>query len=66
MIAGDGTLYSQSGSAEYYQSSFVVVKRELNLNSSRLYKFGRVSSCIKTGFSIVLNFIKTENVFTFQ
>ena len=66
VIAGDGALYSQSKSAEYYQSSFVVLRRELNLKSSRLYKFGQVSSCIKTRFSIVLNFIKTENVFTFQ
>ncbi|WP_264553167.1 hypothetical protein [Flavobacterium sp. N2038] len=66
VIAGDGTLYSQSKSAEYYQSSFVVLRRELNLKSSRLYKFGQVVSCGKIRFSIVLNFLKTENVFTFQ
>jgi hypothetical protein len=66
VIAGDGTLYSQSKSAEYYQSSFVVLRRELNLKSSRFYKFGQVGCCVKTRFSIVLNFLKTENVFTFQ
>lgn len=66
VIAGDGTLYSQSKSAEYYQSSFVVLRRELNLKSSRLYKFGQVVSWSETRFSIVLNFLKTENVFTFQ
>lgn len=66
MIAGDGTLYSQSKSAEYYQSSFVVLRRELNLKSSRLYKLGQVVSWSETRFSIVLNFLKTENVFTFQ
>ncbi|MFB9077697.1 hypothetical protein ACFFLS_00695 [Flavobacterium procerum] len=66
VIAGDGTLYSQSKSAEYYQCSFVVSKRELNFKSSRLYKFGQISSFGKTGFSIVLNFLKTEKVFTFQ
>lgn len=66
VIAGDGTLYSQSKSAEYYQSSFVVLRRELNLKSSRLYKFGQVVFSGKTRFSIVLNFLKTENVFTFQ
>ncbi|SEP14558.1 hypothetical protein SAMN05444671_2949 [Flavobacterium sp. CF108] len=66
VIAGDGTLYSQSKSAEYYQSSFVVLKRELNLKSSRLYKLGQDTSCSKTRFSLVLNFLKTENVFTFQ
>ncbi|MFH6934371.1 hypothetical protein [Flavobacterium sp. FlaQc-30] len=66
VIASDGILYSQSKSAEYYESSFVVLRRELNLKSSRLYKFGQVASCCKTRFSIVLNFLETENVFTFQ
>ncbi|WP_433814078.1 hypothetical protein [Flavobacterium johnsoniae] len=66
MIAGDGTLYSQSKSAEYYQSSFVVLRRELNLKSSRLYKFKQVVSWNEISFSIVLNFLKTETVFTFQ
>jgi len=65
VIAGDGTLYAQSKSAEYYESSFVVLRREVNLKSSRLYKFGQVTSG-KTRFSIVLNFLKVENVFTFQ
>lgn len=66
VIAGDGTLYSQSKSAEYYESSFVVLRRELNLKSSRLYKFGQVVSWNEIRFSIVLNFLKIENVFTFQ
>jgi len=66
VIAGDGTLISQSKSAEYYQSSFVVLSRELNLKSARFYKFGQVYSCSKKRFSIVLNFLKTENVFSFQ
>ena len=66
MIAGDGTLYSQSKSAEYYESSFVVLRREVNLKSSRLYKFGQAVSWNEIRFSIVLNFLKTENVFTFQ
>ncbi|RED24633.1 hypothetical protein BD847_1366 [Flavobacterium cutihirudinis] len=66
VIAGDGTLYSQSKSAEYYESSFVVLRRELNLKSSRLYKFGQVVSRNETEFSIVLNFLKTKNVFTLQ
>ena len=66
MIASDGTLYSQSKSAEYCESSFVVLRRELNLKNPRLYKFGQVVSCGKTRFSIVLNFLETENVFTFQ
>ncbi|WP_431243285.1 hypothetical protein ACQ9BO_00865 [Flavobacterium sp. P21] len=66
VIAGDGILYSQSKSAEYYQSSFVVLRRESNAKSSRLYKFGQVVSWAEIRFSIVLNFLKVENVFTFQ
>ncbi|MDQ8010916.1 MAG: hypothetical protein REI96_00605 [Flavobacterium nitrogenifigens] len=66
VIAGDGALYSQSKSAEYYQSSFVVLRKELELKSSRLYKFGQVVSWNEIRFSVVLNFLKTETVFTFQ
>ena len=66
VIAGDGTFVSQSKSAAYYQSSVVVLRRELNLKTTRFYKFGQVYSCSKTRFSIVLNFLKIENVFTFQ
>lgn len=66
VIAGDGTLYSQSKSADYYQSSLVVSRKEIELKSARLYKFGQVVSWSETRFSIVLNFLKTENVFTFQ
>ena len=66
VIAGDGTLYSQSKSADYYQSSLVVSRKERELKSARLYKFGQVVSWNEISFSIVLNFIKTENVFTFQ
>jgi hypothetical protein len=66
VIAGDGTLYSQSKSADYYQSSFIVSRKEIEIKSSLLYKFGKVASWNKTRFSIVLNFLKVENVFTFQ
>ena len=66
MIANDGILYSQSRSVEYYESSFVVLRRELNLKSSRLYQFGQVVSWNQIRFSIVLNFLNVEKVFTFQ
>jgi len=66
VIAGDGTLYSQSKSAEYYQSSFVVLRKEIELKSSRLYKFGQAVFWNEIRFSIVLNFLKTKNAFTFQ
>lgn len=66
VMAGDGSLYSQSKSADYYQSSFVVSRRELDLKSSRFYKLGQIVSWNQIRFSIVLNFLNVENVFTFQ
>ena len=66
MIAGDGTLYAPSKSAEYYQSSFVVVKAGSDLKSSRSYQFGRITSRVKSVFSIVLDFLSVENVLSFQ
>lgn len=66
VIAGDGTLYAPSKSAEYYQSSFVVVKAGSDLKSSRCYQFGQITSCVKSVFSIVLDFLSVENVLSFQ
>ncbi len=66
MIATDCAIDSQSKSAEYYQSAFVVSRKEIELKTARLYKFGQVVSWNEIRFSIVLNFVKTENVFTFQ
>lgn len=66
MIVGDGALNFQSQSADYYQSSRVIANRELDFKSSLLYKFGQITSWNKTRFSIVLNFLKTKNAFTFQ
>lgn len=66
MIATDCAIDSQSKSAEYYQSAFVVSRKEIELKTARLYKFGQVAFWNKKRFSIVLNFLKTENIFTFQ
>ncbi|WP_146194563.1 hypothetical protein [Flavobacterium crocinum] len=66
VMAGDGSLYSQSKSTDYYESSFVVSRRELDLKSSRFYKLGQIVSWNQIRFSIVLNFLNVENVFTFQ
>ncbi|MEN2486794.1 hypothetical protein AAYQ05_03235 [Flavobacterium sp. B11] len=66
VIVGDGTLYSQPKSAEYYQSSFVILRKEIELKSPRLYKLGQAVSWNEIRFSNVLNFLKTETVFTFQ
>ncbi|TDO98464.1 hypothetical protein [Flavobacterium sp. 245] len=66
MIATDCTIDSQSKSVEYYQVSQVAFGKEFEIRNSRLYKFDQVVSFGKTRFSIVLNFLKTEYVFTFQ
>ena len=66
LIAGDGTLYSQSKSEAYCKSSFVVLRRELSFNSSRVYQSGQVISRAKSGFSFVLIFLNVENVFSFE
>ncbi|RKR10590.1 hypothetical protein C8C83_2266 [Flavobacterium sp. 90] len=66
VIASDGTLVSQSKSADYYQSSFVILRRELDFSSSRLYKFTQSASRTKTIFSIVLNYLSHKDVFSFQ
>ncbi|PTT16367.1 hypothetical protein DBR27_02605 [Flavobacterium sp. HMWF030] len=66
MIANDGVLGSQSKSADYYQSSFVITKRESDFKAFRLYKYNRFAYRIKTIFSIVLNYLNDEDVYSFQ
>ncbi|KUJ60613.1 hypothetical protein AR687_16410 [Flavobacteriaceae bacterium CRH] len=65
MIANDCTIDFQSKSADYYQSSYLITRRELNFGAFRLYKFNQ-SSLSKTIFSIVLNYIDNKDVFSFQ
>ena len=66
MIANDGTLDSRSKSADYYQSSFVIAKRELDFKAFRLYKYIPLTSGVKTIFSIVLKYLNAEDIFSFQ
>ena len=66
MIASDGTLVSQSKSADYYQSSFVISKRELDSKKSRLYVFNQFVSRIKIAFLIPLNYLEFKQVRSFQ
>ncbi|OXA82573.1 hypothetical protein B0A65_00815 [Flavobacterium frigidimaris] len=66
MIASDGTLVSQSKSTDYYQSSFVVLKRELYSKKSRLYAFNQFSSRIKIAFLIPVNYLEFKQVRSFQ
>ncbi|WP_139256982.1 hypothetical protein [Flavobacterium saccharophilum] len=66
VIASDGTLVSQSKSADYYQSSFVISKRELDSKKSRLYVFNQFVSRIKIAFLIPLNYLEFKQVRSFQ
>lgn len=66
MIANDGVLDFQSKSADYYQSSFVITKRELDFKAFRLYKYNSFASRVKRLFSIVLNYLNDEDVLNFQ
>ncbi|TDO84167.1 hypothetical protein EV143_101612 [Flavobacterium chryseum] len=66
VIANDGTLFPQSKSADYYQSSFVIVKRELDFKKSRLYVFNRFVRRLKIAFSIPVNYLDFKKVLDFQ
>jgi len=66
VIASDGTLGSQSKSADYYQSSFVISRRELDLKTSRLYLFNQSVSRIKIAFSIPVTYLEFKQLSSFQ
>jgi hypothetical protein len=52
LIANDGTLDSQAKSADYYQSSYVILKREIDFKDSQFYVLGQFISLLPTSFSI--------------
>ena len=66
MIASDCTLDSQSKSADYYQSSFVISRRELDLKKSRSYVFNQFVSRIKITFLIPVNYLGFKQIRSFQ
>ncbi|MFQ6601306.1 hypothetical protein [Flavobacterium sp. C3NV] len=66
VIASDGTLVSQSKSADYYQSSYVILKTELDFKNSRLYTFSQFVSRIKSSFLIPVKFLEFAVVFSLQ
>lgn len=66
VISGDGTLVSQSKSADYYQSSFVILRRELGIEKSRLYVFNQFVSRVKIVFLIPLSFLDFKQICSFQ
>lgn len=66
VMAGDGVLYSQSNSPEYYQSSFIVSRKEIDLKNLRVYGYNQAKRSGKTLFPIVLTRFKSTEVFSFQ
>ncbi len=66
VIAGDGTLVSQSKSADYYQSSFVISRREVDFKKSRLYVFNQFVSGIKSAFLIPVSYLEFKKVCSLQ
>lgn len=66
LIVNDGALDSQAKSADYYQSSFVILKRELDFKDSRLYVLGQFISRVQTSFSIPVLSLGFSVVCSFQ
>jgi hypothetical protein len=66
VIASDATLDFQSKSADYYQSSYVILKTEIDIKKARLYSYKRFVSPIKISFLVPLKFIQFAIVFSLQ
>ncbi|MCD0470167.1 hypothetical protein [Flavobacterium sp. JAS] len=66
VIVSDGTLVSQSKSADYYQSSYVILKTELDFKKARLYTFKRFVSQAKISFLVPVKFLQFAAIFTLQ
>jgi len=66
VIASDGTSVSQSKAADYYQSSFVISRRELDSEKSRSYVFNQFASRIKIAFLIPVNYLEFKQIRSFQ
>jgi len=65
-MVSDCTFHSQSNSVDYYQSSNVILRRELNYKSSKLYVFNRINSSKKTSFPILLTYLKFQDICSLQ
>ena len=66
LMMNDGTLNSPSNSADYYQFSNVILRRELNYKGSKLYVFHQVNPVEKTAFLFQLAFLQFQDVFSLQ
>ncbi|MDI5948903.1 hypothetical protein [Flavobacterium yafengii] len=66
LMVNDGALDSPSNSADYYQFSNVILRRELNSKDSKLYVFHQVNSAKKTAFLFQLAYLQFQDIFSLQ
>ena len=65
-MVNDGALDSPSNSADYYQFSNVILRRELNHKRSKLYVFHQINSSEKTVFQFQLAYLQFQDIFNLQ
>jgi hypothetical protein len=65
-MVNDGALDSPSNSADYYQFSNVILRREWNYKRSKLYVFNQTNSSEKTSFPILLAYLKFQDIYSLQ
>jgi hypothetical protein len=65
-MVNDGALDSRSNSADYYQFSNVILRRELNYKGSKLYVFNQINSAEKTAFLFQLVYLQFQDSFSLQ
>ena len=66
LMVNDGALDSQSNSADYYQFSNVILRKELNDKRSKLYVFHQINSAEKTSFLFQLAFLQFQDSYSLQ
>ncbi|RBN50993.1 hypothetical protein DR980_03965 [Flavobacterium psychrolimnae] len=65
-MVNDGTLDAQSHSADYYQFSSVILRRESNYKDSKLYAFNTINSAEKTTYLFQLAFLQFQDSYSLQ
>ena len=65
LMVNDGTILSQSNSAEYYQVSYVKTRNEFGQNV-KLFQFNQINSSKKIGLPILFAHLKLQDVHNIQ
>jgi hypothetical protein len=66
LMVNDGALDSTSNSADYYQFSNVILRRESNYKDSKLYVFNPINSAEKTSFLFQLAYLQFQDSYSLQ